>query len=44
MQDTQIAALIAAEQERQRTSIELIPSENYVSQDDTYGTRERIYE
>ena len=33
MQDTQIAALIAAEQERQRTSIELIPSENYVSQD-----------
>lgn len=33
MQDTEIAALIAAEQERQRTSIELIPSENYVSQD-----------
>ncbi len=33
MQDTQIAALIAAEEERQRTSIELIPSENYVSQD-----------
>lgn len=33
MQDTQIAALIAAEQERQLTSIELIPSENYVSQD-----------
>ena len=33
MQDTEIAALIAAEEERQRTSIELIPSENYVSQD-----------
>lgn len=33
MKDTQIAALIAAEEERQKNGIELIPSENYVSQD-----------
>lgn len=33
MQDTQIAALIAAEEKRQNEVIELIPSENYVSQD-----------
>lgn len=31
MDDTQIAALIAAEEQRQKTAIELIPSENYVS-------------
>lgn len=33
MKDTRIAALIAAEEERQKRVIELIPSENYVSQD-----------
>lgn len=33
MQDTQIAALIAAEEKRQREGLELIPSENYVSRD-----------
>lgn len=33
MQDTQIADLIAAEERRQREGLELIPSENYVSQD-----------
>ena len=33
MQDTQIAALIAAEEKRQNEVIELIPSENYVSDD-----------
>lgn len=33
MKDQQIADLIAAEAERQRTGLELIPSENYVSQD-----------
>lgn len=33
MNDTQVAALIAAEIERQRRGIELIPSENYVSKD-----------
>lgn len=33
MQDDQIAALIAGEQERQRDGLELIPSENYVSAD-----------
>src|ERR1700712_533168 len=33
MQDTQIADLIAAEEKRQREGLELIPSENYVSQD-----------
>jgi glycine hydroxymethyltransferase len=31
MQDTQIAGLIRAEEERQRDGLELIPSENYVS-------------
>lgn len=31
MQDTQIANLIAAEEQRQRDGLELIPSENYVS-------------
>lgn len=33
MQDEEIARLIAAEQERQNQGIELIPSENYVSND-----------
>jgi glycine hydroxymethyltransferase len=33
MQDTHIADLIAAEEKRQREGLELIPSENYVSQD-----------
>jgi glycine hydroxymethyltransferase len=33
MNDIQIAKLIAAEEERQRTGLELIPSENYVSRD-----------
>lgn len=33
MNDTQIADLIAAEHERQREGLELIPSENYVSRD-----------
>ena len=33
MQDTQIADLIAGEEERQRNGLELIPSENYVSRD-----------
>ena len=33
MQDTQIADLIAAEEQRQRDGLELIPSENYVSRD-----------
>lgn len=33
MQDTVIADLIAAEEERQREGLELIPSENYVSSD-----------
>lgn len=33
MQDTQIADLIAAEENRQRNGLELIPSENYVSRD-----------
>jgi glycine hydroxymethyltransferase len=33
MKDQQIADLIAAEAERQRNGLELIPSENYVSQD-----------
>ena len=33
MKDQQIADLIAAETERQRNGLELIPSENYVSQD-----------
>lgn len=33
MQDTQIADLIAAEKQRQHDGIELIPSENYVSDD-----------
>src|SRR6201997_1569705 len=33
MQDTQIADLIAAEENRQREGLELIPSENYVSRD-----------
>lgn len=33
MQDTIIADLIAAEEERQRNGLELIPSENYVSKD-----------
>lgn len=33
MNDTAIADLIAAEEERQRSGLELIPSENYVSRD-----------
>ncbi len=33
MQDTEVAALIAAEEQRQKEVIELIPSENYVSDD-----------
>ena len=33
MTDTEIAALIAAEEKRQREGLELIPSENYVSAD-----------
>jgi glycine hydroxymethyltransferase len=33
MDDTQIADLIAAEEQRQREGLELIPSENYVSRD-----------
>lgn len=33
MQDEQIAQLIAAEEQRQREGLELIPSENYVSRD-----------
>jgi len=33
MKDKQIAALIAGEQDRQRNGLELIPSENYVSND-----------
>src|SRR5487761_2511500 len=33
MHDAQIAALIAAEEKRQREGLELIPSENYVSRD-----------
>ena len=33
MTDTEIAALIAAEEKRQREGLELIPSENYVSSD-----------
>ncbi len=33
MHDTQIAAFIAGEEERQRNGLELIPSENYVSRD-----------
>jgi glycine hydroxymethyltransferase len=33
MQDTDILALINAEQQRQREGLELIPSENYVSKD-----------
>jgi len=33
MQDTQIADLIAAETQRERDGLELIPSENYVSRD-----------
>lgn len=33
MQDEQIANLIAAEEQRQREGLELIPSENYVSRD-----------
>ena len=33
MQDTQIAAYIADEENRQREGLELIPSENYVSRD-----------
>ncbi len=33
MIDTQVAALIAAEEKRQREGLELIPSENYVSRD-----------
>lgn len=33
MDDTDIAALIAAEEQRQREGLELIPSENYVSRD-----------
>lgn len=33
MDDTQIAALIAGEEQRQREGLELIPSENYVSRD-----------
>lgn len=33
MQDDQVANLIAAEEQRQRDGLELIPSENYVSRD-----------
>lgn len=33
MTDTDVAALIAAEEKRQREGLELIPSENYVSRD-----------
>lgn len=33
MDDKQVAALIAAEEQRQREGLELIPSENYVSRD-----------
>jgi glycine hydroxymethyltransferase len=33
MQDTQIADLIAGEEQRERDGLELIPSENYVSRD-----------
>lgn len=33
MNDTQVARLIAAEEQRQREGLELIPSENYVSRD-----------
>ncbi len=33
MQDTEIEALITAEEKRQREGLELIPSENYVSRD-----------
>lgn len=33
MQDDQIAAFIAGEEERERSGLELIPSENYVSRD-----------
>lgn len=33
MDDTQIAALIAGEEQREREGLELIPSENYVSRD-----------
>ena len=33
MIDTVVAALIAAEEKRQREGLELIPSENYVSRD-----------
>ncbi len=33
MQDTQVADLIAGEEQRQRDGLELIPSENYVSRD-----------
>src|SRR4051812_44622729 len=33
MQDNTVAALIAAEEKRQREGLELIPSENYVSRD-----------
>src|SRR5246127_5271894 len=33
MRDDQVAALIAAEEQRQREGLELIPSENYVSRD-----------
>jgi len=33
MQDDKVAALIAAEEKRQREGLELIPSENYVSRD-----------
>lgn len=33
MDDKQVAALIAAEEKRQREGLELIPSENYVSRD-----------
>lgn len=33
MQDDEVAALIAGEEQREREGLELIPSENYVSQD-----------
>src|SRR6478752_4810493 len=33
MQDKDVADLIAAEEQRQRDGLELIPSENYVSRD-----------